>query len=82
MLIGTVQEPLTFNLGELQIFEIDLQSSFVYLREDVEMYLGMLAAGRISFPGMVTDIIPLDDCGTRGLGRPDRDTQLKILIKP
>ncbi len=82
MLIGTVQEPLTFNLGELQIFEIDLQSSFVYLQEEVEMYLDMLASGRVSFPGMVTDIIPLEECGPRGLGRPDRGSQLKMLIKP
>ncbi len=82
MLIGTVQEPITFNLGDPQIFEIDFQSSFVYLQEEVEIYLGMLAAGKISFPGMITDIMPLDECNDRGLGRKDRSTQLKMLIKP
>lgn len=44
MLIGTVQQPITFTLGTAQIFEIDFQSSFVYLQEEVEMYLQMLAA--------------------------------------
>lgn len=82
MLIGTVQEPLPFTLGTLQIFEIDLQSSFVYVREEVEMYLNMLAAGKISFPGMVTDIISLEECDKLGLGRKDREKHLKILIHP
>ena len=82
MLIGTVQEPLTFTLGVPQIAEIDFQTSFVYVREEVEMYLEMLAAGKITFPGMVTDIIPLEACKERGLGRKDRSTQLKILIQP
>lgn len=31
MLIGTVQQPITFTLGTAQIFEIDFQSSFVFL---------------------------------------------------
>lgn len=82
MLIGTVQQPINFTLGTAQIFEIDFQSSFVYLQEEVEMYLQMLAAGKISFPGMVTDIVSLDDCQERGLGRKDRASQLKILISP
>ncbi len=82
MLIGTVQEPITFTLGAPQIFEIDFQSSFVYLQEEVEMYLNMLAAGKVSFPGMVTDIMPLEECNERGLGRKDRASQLKMLIQP
>lgn len=82
MLIGTVQEPIKFTLGTPQIFEIDFQSSFVYVREEVEMYLSMLAAGKVSFPGMVTDIMPLEECQERGLGRKDRGTQLKMLIQP
>lgn len=82
MLIGTVQEPINFTLGTPQIFEIDFQSSFVYVKEEVEMYLQMLAAGKISFPGMVTDIMPLEECKDRGLGRKDRSTQLKMLIQP
>ena len=82
MLIGTVQEPIDFTLGTPQIFEIDFQSSFVYLQEEVEMYLNMLAAGKISFPGMVTDIIPLSECVEKGLDRKDRSGMLKILIDP
>ena len=82
MLIGTVQQPITFTLGTAQIFEIDFQSSFVYLQEEVEMYLQMLAAGKIAFSGMVTDIVSLDNCQEQGLGRKDRASQLKILIAP
>ena len=82
MLIGTVQEPIPFVLGAPQVFEIDFQSSFVYLKEEVEMYLNMLAAGKISFPGMVTDIIPLEKCKELGFDRSDRGSQLKILIHP
>ena len=82
MLIGTVQQPITFTLGTAQIFEIDFQSSFVYLQEEVEMYLQMLAAGKIAFPGMITDIVSLDNCQEQGLGRKDRASQLKILIAP
>ncbi len=82
MLIGTVQEPITFPLGDPQIFEIDFQSSFTYLEEEVKMYMDMLSAGKVSFPGMVTDIMPLEECQERGLGRKDRGTQLKMLIQP
>ncbi len=82
MLIGTIQEPITFHLSDLQIREVDLQSSFVYVQEEVEMYLNMLAEGKISFPGMVTDIMPLEECNERGFGRKDRSSQLKMLIKP
>ena len=82
MLVGTVQEPSGLVFGRAQIFEPDLKLSFVYTAEEVEMYLSMLASGKISFPGMVTDIIPLEDCLEKGLGRKDRASHLKILIKP
>jgi (R,R)-butanediol dehydrogenase/meso-butanediol dehydrogenase/diacetyl reductase len=82
MLIGTVQEPLTFALGDIQIAEIDMKSSFVYLPKEVEMYLSMLAAGKISFPDMVTDIVPLEECKAQGFDRDDMASQRKILIKP
>lgn len=82
MLIGTIQEPLTLAPGRFQIFEPDLNSTFVYVAEEVEMYLEMLATGKISFPGMVTDIISLDHCVEEGLNRKDRRGMLKILIDP
>ena len=42
----------------------------------------MLKSGKISFPGMVTDIIALDDCVEKGVDRQDKTGQLKILIDP
>ncbi|MCD8134386.1 MAG: alcohol dehydrogenase catalytic domain-containing protein [Clostridiales bacterium] len=32
--------------------------------------------------GVVTDIMPLEECKERGLGRKDRGSQLKMLIQP
>lgn len=82
MVIGTIQEPMDIIPGSFSIFEPDLKFSFVYTPDEVKMYLEMLAAGKISFPGMVTDIISLDDCVEKGLGRKDKKGQLKILIDP
>lgn len=82
VLIGTIQKPLSLPLGDPQIYEINLQFSFVYLQEDVEIYLEMLRTGKVSFPDMVTDIVSLDECVEKGLARPDRRTQRKILIRP
>lgn len=82
MVIGTIQEPMNMVPGSFSIFEPDLNFSFAYTAEEVQIYIDMLANGKISFPGMVTDIISLDDCVDRGLGRKDRKGQLKILIDP
>ena len=83
MVIGTIQEPMS-NLvpGSFSIHEPDLNFSFVYTAEEVQIYLDMLASGKIHFPGMVTDIISLDDCVEKGLDRKDRSGMLKILIDP
>ena len=52
--IGTIQHPLDMIPGQISIFEIDIQFSFVYTAEEVQMYLSMLAQGKVHFPGMVT----------------------------
>ena len=83
MVIGTIQEPLTNIVpGMFSIHEPDLKFSFVYTPEEVQMYLEMLAAGKISFPGMVTDIISLDNCVEQALDRKERAGMIKILIDP
>lgn len=46
------------------------------------MYLEMLATGKVEFPGMVTDVIPLTQCVEKALDRKDRTGMLKILIDP
>ena len=46
------------------------------------MYLEMLAKKKIEFPGMVTDIIKLEECVEKGVDRKDRKGQIKILIDP
>ncbi len=81
--IGTIQEPLS-NLvpGGFSISEPTLDFSFVYTPEEVEIYLEMLAAGKVSFPGMVTDIVSLDECVSKYIGNPDKRGQLKVLIDP
>ena len=80
--VGTIQHPLDVIPGQISIFEIDIQFSFVYTAEEVQMYLSMLAQGKVKFPGMVTSIVSLDECDEKGLGLKDRTGQLKILIQP
>ena len=80
--IGTIQQPLDMIPGQISIFEIDIQFSFVYTEDEVEMYLSMLADGKVEFPDMVTGIVSLDDCVEKGLGLKDRSRELKILIQP
>lgn len=83
ILVGIVGEPLDkLSLAPVIPREIDFISSFVYTPEEIEMYLDMLASGKLRFPGMVTDVIALDDVVEKGVARQDRKGQLKILIDP
>ena len=83
ILVGIVGEPLDkLSLAPVIPREIDLISSFVYTPEEVNMYLDMLSSGKIKFPGMVTDVIALDDVVEQGVDRKDRNGQLKILLDP
>lgn len=82
MVIGTINEPFQITPGSFSIFEPDLQFSFVYTEEEVIMYLEMLAAGKISFPGMITGIVSLDDAVEKYIGAPSRKGHLKVLIDP
>jgi (R,R)-butanediol dehydrogenase/meso-butanediol dehydrogenase/diacetyl reductase len=83
VVIGTIQEPMgDLRPGSFSIREPEFLFTFVYTESDVKIYLEMLASGKIEFPGMVTDIISLDETVEKGLGRKDRKGQLKILIDP
>lgn len=83
LLVGIVGEPLDhFSLAPVIPREIDLITSFTYTPEEIEMYLDMLAKKKIEFPGMVTDVIALDECVEKGVAREDRTGQIKILIDP
>ena len=83
LLVGIVGPPLDqLSLAPVIPREIDLISTFVYTPEEVNMYLDMLASGKLQFPGMVTDIIALDDVVEQGVDRKDRTGQLKILLDP
>ena len=83
LLVGIIGEPLSqLNLAPVIPREIELICSFTYTPEEIEMYLEMLAKKKIEFPGMVTDIIALEDCVEKGVDRKDRTGQIKILIDP
>ncbi len=83
MLVGTSAAALdTLQLNRIIPRELDLNTSFVYTPDEVRAYLEMLRAGRLHFRDLVTDVVPLDECVSRGLGRKDRAGQLKILIDP
>jgi len=77
---GTIQEPMNIVPGSFSIFEPDINFSFVYTGDEVKIYLDMLAAGKIAFPGMVTDIVSLENCVDRYIGNPNKKGQLKVLI--
>ena len=82
-IIGTIQEPMTALVpGQFSIHEPNFQFSFTYTQEDVQIYLDMVASGKLHFPGMVTDIVSLDHAIDMGLDRQDRSGMLKILIDP
>jgi len=83
MLVGTGAEPMSGIIPARYIpMEIDINSSFVYTAEEVQMYLNMLEDGKLDFSGLITDVISLEDCVAKGLDRKDRTGQIKILIDP
>lgn len=82
MCVGTINEPLTIVPGSFSIFEPEFKYSFVYTEEEVRMYLDMLAQGKISFPGMVTGVVSLEDAVEKYIGAESRKGHLKVLIDP
>lgn len=82
MVIGTINEPFTIAPGSFSIFEPEFKFSFVYTEDEVNMYLDMLAQGKVQFPGMVTGVVSLDDAVEKYIGAPSRKGHLKVLIDP
>jgi len=84
MLVGVGADPLGVTTASIVAAEVDLQSSFVYTSDEVRAYLDLLAAGRIRFKSLVTDVIRLEDCVGRGIERlrQSGSGQVKILIRP
>ena len=83
VVIGSIHEPMAgFVPGQFSVHEPEMAFTFVYTADEVKMYLDMLASGKIDFPGMVTDIIPLGECVEKGLARQDGKLRLKVLIDP
>ena len=82
MCLGTINEPFEIAPGSFSIHEPEFKFTFVYTQDEVEMYLDMLAQGKIKFPGMVTGIVSLDDAVEKYIGAPSRKGHLKVLIDP
>ena len=82
MVIGTINEPFTIAPGSFSIFEPEFKFSFVYTEDEVNMYLDMLAQGKVKFPGMVTGVVSLDDAVEKYIAAPSRKGHLKVLIDP
>ncbi|MDR1247469.1 MAG: alcohol dehydrogenase catalytic domain-containing protein [Clostridiales Family XIII bacterium] len=85
VMVGQVTQPAD-NIVPSDFFvkEISIQPSFVFTAKDVNIYADMLSTGKISFPGMITGIIPLEECVEKGLNLPreERRKHIKILIDP
>jgi len=85
MMVGQITEPIDNIIpSDSFVKELDMQFSFVYTARDINIYIDMLKSKKIDFPGMVTGIIPLEDCVEKGLGLPheERRKHVKILIDP
>ncbi len=82
MCIGTINQTFPITPGSFSIFEPEFKYSFVYTQEEVEMYLDMLAQGKVSFPGMVTGVVSLDEAVEKYIGAESRKGHLKVLIDP
>ena len=82
MVIGTINQPFEITPGQFSIHEPEFKFTFVYTREEVEMYLDMLGRGKVKFPGMVTGIVSMEDAVPKYIGAPSRRGHLKVLIDP
>ena len=82
VVIGTINQPFPIQPGSFSIHEPEFQFTFVYTREEVEMYLDMLARGKVGFPGMVTGVVGLEDAVPKYIGASSRRGHLKVLIDP
>ena len=82
MVIGTINQTFDITPGRFSLFEPELKFSFVYTEDEVNMYLDMLAQGKVKFPGMVTGVLSLDDAVEKYIAAESRKGHLKVLIDP
>lgn len=82
MIIGTINQTFDITPGRFSLFEPELKFSFVYTEDEVNMYLDMLAQGKVKFPGMVTGVLSLDEALEKYIAAPSRKGHLKVLIDP
>lgn len=82
VVIGTINQEFPITPGSFSIHEPTFKFSFVYTQDEVELYLDMLGRGKVSFPGMVTGVVSLDEAVEKYIGAPSRKGHLKVLIDP
>ena len=80
--VGTILTPVSFVPAAYHPTEPDIHYSFVYTEADIKTYMDMLAAGKVSFPGMVTGIFGIEDVVKEFFGAEDRKGHIKALINP
>jgi len=79
--VGSINEPITLRPGEFSINEPDFQYSFAYTRKDISIFMDLLAAGKVTFPGMVTGVFSMEGVAEKYMGA-NRKGQIKGLINP
>jgi threonine dehydrogenase-like Zn-dependent dehydrogenase len=83
MIVGHSHIPGPIIEQHLNRAEIETKGSRVYDKEEIETCLAFLAQGMFKTPGMVSDIIKLDDIVERGFERLAVDKSLlKVVIEP
>ncbi|MCL1896994.1 MAG: zinc-binding dehydrogenase [Clostridiales bacterium] len=80
--VGTILKPVTFVPAAFHPGEPDFHYSFVYTEADIKTYMDLLAAGKVSFPGMVTGVFSMENVVEEYFGAKDRKGHIKALISP
>ena len=79
--VGSINVPIELVSGVFSTREPDFQYSFAYTRKDVSIFMDMLAAEKVSFPGMVTGIFSMEDVASKYMDT-DRKGHIKGLLDP
>ena len=82
LLEDCLREAKRQNASRIRVIRLCIGELRGIVPDCIQIYLDMLATGKIKFPRMVTDEVSLDDVVEKALDRKDRTGQLKILLNP
>ena len=81
MCVWSINEPIELKPGVVNFFEQDFQYSFVFTRKDIDIFIDMLASGKVGFPSMVTGVFSMENVVDEYISS-NRKGHIKGLIDP